>query len=89
MTNEEKVLVIIRNHKKSSIEGLEISTGLKKGQVLRACVKLKQAGILKFQKGRIIKDQYGFSVFDKKYRGVKLLKKCMWKNQKLFDYAIL
>jgi transcription initiation factor IIE alpha subunit len=84
MTNEQKILTILFNHKSSSIEGLEISTGLKKYAILRAAVRLRKQNLIKFVKGRTFKDQYGFPQFDKKYRGLKLIKTKMYLQTELF-----
>ena len=83
MTNEQKIINFLKNHKKSTLEGIVNVVPITKIGCLRILLKLKKENVVKVQKGRqFTKD--GYNYYDSNITIYKLIKTNLHIQQKLF-----
>jgi predicted ArsR family transcriptional regulator len=87
MTNKQKLLTVLKNHKKISLHGLATTSNLTLMQTARALIQLIRDGTVKKYYPYFI-DEFGFKQKEKKPH-FKLTKQNLYISQKLFDETVL
>lgn len=83
MTNEQKIINFLKNHKRSTLEGIVNVVPVTKIGCLRILSKLKKENVIKVQKGQQFTED-GYKYYDANIRIYKLIKTDLYKQQNLF-----
>lgn len=83
MTNEQKIINFLKNHKRSTLDGIINVVPVTKIGCLRILSKLKNENIIKVQKGQQFTED-GFKYYDPNIRIYKLIQTDLYKQQNLF-----